>query len=73
METKRRSFVKALSWRFVATFITGGIVWMLTGEGQFAVKVGLLDTAIKLAAYFYHERVWNKIPYGKPREPEYTI
>lgn len=71
METRRRSILKAFSWRFLATIITSSIVWIMTGEGEFAAKVGLIDTTVKLAVYFFHERLWVRIPYGqKPAEFE---
>ena len=74
METKRRSIFKALSWRFIATLITAAIVWTLTGKGDFAAKVGLMDTTIKLLIYFVHERIWLRIPFGKIKtSSEYQI
>ncbi|MBI3313631.1 MAG: DUF2061 domain-containing protein [Candidatus Omnitrophica bacterium] len=72
METRWRSVLKALSWRFLATFITAGIVWALTGEGKFAATVGILDTSVKLVVYFFHERIWLRVPFGKTK-PEYEI
>jgi len=65
METRKRSLAKALSWRFFATFITALVVFAMTGELAFAAKIGLLDTTIKLGAYFVHERVWLRIPFGR--------
>ena len=74
METVRRSIFKALSWRVTATVITTTLVYLLTGEMAFAAKVGLADTIFKFAIYFAHERLWNKLPYGRLRtEPEYYI
>ena len=74
METSRRSFAKAVSWRIVATLITGTLVYLLTGKGEFAATVGLADTTIKFAIYFGHERAWNRIAFGREkREPEYHI
>lgn len=74
METTRRSVVKALSWRFLATLITTGLVLAITGEGSFAATVGIADTSIKLLIYFGHERLWNRIPFGREKqEPEYHI
>jgi uncharacterized membrane protein len=74
METASRSIAKALSWRVIATLITTILVYCLTGEMEFAAKVGLADTSIKLLLYFGHERLWNRIPFGKPKiEPEYFI
>jgi uncharacterized membrane protein len=74
MDSNRRSVAKALSWRLLATIITTSLVFWLTGKGEFAATVGLADTFIKFAIYFAHERLWNRIPYGRQkREPEYSI
>jgi len=74
METTRRSITKALSWRFLATTITTGLVYAVTGQGDFAAGIGLADTLLKLFIYFGHERLWNRIQYGRvEREPEYFI
>jgi uncharacterized membrane protein len=72
-ETKRRSVAKALSWRLLATIITTVVTFMLTGKLNFAFEVGLLDTGIKLFVYFGHERLWNKIPYGRVESPDYEV
>jgi len=74
METTRRSIVKALSWRLLATLITTGLVLAITGEGSFAATIGVADTSLKLLIYFGHERLWNRIPFGREKhEPEYHI
>ncbi len=74
MDTKSRSFAKAVSWRVIATFITAAIVYAYTGEAQFAATVGISDTALKFFLYFLHERTWNTVAYGRrPAEPEYHI
>ncbi len=73
METKRRSVAKALSWRVFATLITMAVAYALTAELTFAAKIGAADTLAKLAIYFAHERVWQRIPYGKIDSPDYQI
>jgi uncharacterized membrane protein len=73
MESTRRTFVKAISWRILATAITMLIAYMITGETTFALKIGGLDTIIKFAAYFGHERAWLRISYGKLNVPDYQI
>jgi uncharacterized membrane protein len=73
METRRRSFAKALSWRFFATLITTGVAFTLTGKISFALEVGAIDTLIKVFIYFGHERLWQLIPYGKIRPTDYQI
>ncbi|MCG8424532.1 MAG: DUF2061 domain-containing protein [Proteobacteria bacterium] len=73
METRKRSIAKALSWRFIATLITSLVVFAATGEIILAAEIGLLDTLIKLGAYFGHERMWLRIPYGRYKPPDFQI
>ncbi len=73
METKRRSILKALSWRFLATVITSLVVYFMTGKMTFALEIGAIDTAIKLGVYFAHERIWLLIPFGKIDQRDYQI
>jgi uncharacterized membrane protein len=74
MESNRRSIAKALSWRVIATLITSAIVFLLTGKGDFAATIGLADTTVKFLIYFGHERLWNRVPFGREAdEPEYII
>lgn len=74
METTQRSLTKAISWRLLATVITSSLVYAWTGEASFAATVGLADTVVKFFIYFGHERLWNRISFGRQRkEPEYSI
>jgi uncharacterized membrane protein len=73
-ETRRRSVLKSLSWRFLAALITSSVVYILTGRGDFAAKVGIVDTAVKLFIYFLHERAWDRINYGRLAPgPDYEV
>lgn len=74
METTQRSLAKALSWRIMATIITAAIVFAISGAWEFAATIGLADTTLKFFLYLGHERLWNRIPFGREtRQPEYTI
>ena len=73
METHKRSLVKTISWRIVATIITGIVTYLLTGRLDFAVSVGLADTFLKFFIYYAHERMWTRIRFGKIRPLEYEI
>ena len=73
MESHARSIIKALSWRFIATVVTFLVAWFLTGTVNVALKIGLLDTSIKLAAYYFHERAWIQLSFGRLKQPEYQI
>lgn len=73
VDSHRRSIAKALSWRFFATLITSTVAWIVTDELRFAAAIGLGDTVVKLGAYYMHERLWEGIPFGRPKVPEYEI
>ena len=38
-----------------------------------SASAGLIDSVVKLGLYFVHERIWNYIPLGRPKRPEYEI
>jgi uncharacterized membrane protein len=61
----KRSWLKALSWRAVATTTTMALVYGFTGQLKLMVGVGLLDLFLKLVFYFLHERAWNMIGFGR--------
>lgn len=73
MESQRRSIAKAVSYRIVGSMSTAGLVYLLTGSAKASLGAGLLDSVVKIVLYFLHERLWNMIPYGRPKPPEYEI
>jgi len=60
-----RSGVKTVTWRVIATATTMLIVYFYTGEFNLMIGVGFYDVILKLVGYFLHERVWNRIRYGR--------
>jgi uncharacterized membrane protein len=64
-ETKRRSIVKAITWRTMGTLDTILIAYFLTGEVKTAVSIGGIEIFTKMILYFFHERIWNMIKWGK--------
>jgi len=64
-EKATRSIVKAISWRIVGTIDTIVISWFITGEIAMALSIGLIEVVTKMLLYFFHERIWNIIKWGK--------
>ncbi|MDZ7739925.1 MAG: adenylyl-sulfate kinase [Bacteroidales bacterium] len=64
-ESNSRSLIKTISWRFFATITTAAIVYAFTGRLNIALAVGGIEVILKLILYYFHERTWNKISYGK--------
>ncbi|MDV7187831.1 DUF2061 domain-containing protein [Lutibacter sp. TH_r2] len=64
-ESTLRSVVKSISWRVVGTIDTVVISWLITGEVALAISIGTVELVTKMALYFFHERAWNNIKWGK--------
>ncbi|MFB9979856.1 DUF2061 domain-containing protein [Mesorhizobium kowhaii] len=65
MDTRSRSFAKALSWRVTGTIDTMIISLVVTGSIKLAATIGLTEVVTKSLLYYFHERAWLKIPYGR--------
>ncbi len=72
METKKRSVVKAVSYRLTGTVSTVLISLAVTGSAGKALAIGGIEAVTKIVIYYYHERAWGKVQWGK-REPDYQI
>ncbi|PIF00395.1 MAG: hypothetical protein CR994_06445 [Maribacter sp.] len=64
-ESPVRSIVKALSWRMVGTLDTLLVSYLLTGEIAIAASIASIDFVTKMILYFFHERAWNLVAWGK--------
>ena len=64
VERRLRSILKTVSWRTTATVITMVVAYFVTDQPAAALQIGLLDTMIKLGAYYLHERTWLRIKFG---------
>src|SRR3989338_4845505 len=65
IETKRRTILKTLSWRLTATLTTVVLVYLITGQIKAAITIGSIEVFAKMAIYYFHERGWGKIAFGK--------
>ena len=66
-EEHSRSLLKAISWRALGTIDTIVISFVVTGKIKMAVSIGFVELFTKIFLYYVHERVWNRIPFGRPK------
>lgn len=60
-----RSIVKGISWRAIGTVDTMVISYIVTGRVKFALSIGCVELFTKVALFYFHERAWQRIPFGK--------
>jgi len=64
-ENVKRSIAKTVSWRIIGTLDTVVVSWLITGTFAFAISIGTIELFTKMILYFFHERIWNSINFGK--------
>ncbi len=64
-DTNARSIIKTISWRILATVTTVTLVYIFIGDVSIALSVGGIEVFLKMLIYFFHERAWDKIKFGK--------
>ena len=60
-----RSIAKAISWRIIGTLDTLLVSYIFTGKVVLAASIASIDFVTKMVLYFFHERIWNRIGWGK--------
>jgi uncharacterized membrane protein len=63
-DSRVRSVIKAISWRIFATMATILIVFAFTGKIILSLEIGGVEIVVKLALYYFHERIWSSVPRG---------
>jgi uncharacterized membrane protein len=61
VSTRKRTLLKTISWRALATFDTFVISYLITGELTWASAIASLEVFTKVALYYFHERVWERV------------
>lgn len=67
-ESRLRSVLKTFTWRILATATTVTIAYFIFGDIENALKVGGIEFFAKMVIYYFHERIWQAIPYGSVRK-----
>lgn len=69
-EKVSRSVLKSISWRIIGTLDTILISYIITGAWSFAMSIGAIELVTKMGLYIVHERLWNRISWGKSKTNE---
>lgn len=64
-DTNTRSLIKAITWRITGSGATFLISWLVSGNLAMASSIAVVQLTLNTILYFCHERIWNKINWGK--------
>lgn len=62
-EPVKKSLIKTLSWETVHLVVIAGVIYIFTGEWEYASFGALIYIGWEALAYFIHERLWAR--FGK--------
>ena len=65
-----RSLIKAVSWRLTGSVDTLIISFLITGKLRWALTISGVELFTKIGLYYVHERVWEKLSFGRVKEPQ---
>ena len=65
IDSNNRSIAKTISWRLTGSFSTFMISYLILGSFSVAGSIAIIQIIANTLLYYLHERVWNKINWGR--------
>ena len=66
-DTLRRSVVKTVTYRAVILVLDFTSIYLFTGQLKIAFGFMIVSNIYTSVAYFFHERIWGNIKWGKTK------
>lgn len=64
-EAVSRSLVKTISYRLLILVLDFSTIYLFTRKAKIALGFMVVSNIYTTIAYFFHERIWGKIKWGK--------
>ena len=64
-EARKRSILKSITWRLICIIVSILTSFALTGKWDIAVAIGTVYNVITMILYYFHERIWNIVGWGR--------
>lgn len=64
-----RSLIKGVSWRITGSIDTLIISFFITRKFSLALGIMSVEFFTKVLLYYFHERVWEKLSFGRVKPP----
>ena len=67
MVSYKRHIAKTVSWRIIGTIDTVIISRIITGSWGVGLAIGGIEVISKMVLYYFHERVWFSVKFGRKK------
>ncbi len=64
-EHAKRSLAKTITYRLLIIVATFVVVYIMTGDIDATTHITVVTSIVNTVLYFIHERIWNRIHWGK--------
>jgi len=65
IDSRKRSIIKALSWRALGFVLLSFLTYGVTGSMKAVGWIAVVYHLAMLGLYFFHERLWNHVMWGR--------
>jgi len=73
IDLKIRSWVKSFTWRIIGVLILLPLTYVFTGNWESAGGITLSFNVIRMLLYYFHERAWENISWGRGEKNGKTL
>jgi len=73
MDQPKRTLAKTVTWRVIALVTTILVVYLYSKDVTESLVVGISANALKMVLYYVHERMWNRVSFGRVKPIDYQI
>ena len=63
--TRKRIIAKAVIWETISNLVCFGLAFVMFGNIGGCIIFSLMCFVLKLVMFYYHERVWSRVSWGK--------
>ncbi|QLD89154.1 DUF2061 domain-containing protein [Natronomonas salina] len=64
IQSQKRAIVKTILYRIFMMLITMIVAWLIVGNINDAINIGIITNILKTITYYTYERLWDHIPWG---------
>jgi uncharacterized membrane protein len=65
MDNNRRTFAKAATWQLIGFVVMTVVNYFYVGNFKSGLGLSVLLTSIGVVTYYFHERFWARIVWGR--------
>ncbi len=61
--------MKSITWRIIGVIMLGVITYLITRDWKEMAIITVIFHGIRVVLYYFHERVWERVSWGKIQHP----